>query len=177
MWVKQKGYKNGHSSLSYPLMRLADVYLMYAEALYFGGNEAEARKWCDKVTERAAGNDELYNQLKTAYHKDDFLEELLESRERELVFEFSRKWDMIRFNRIDAAIESLNNSIVEELDGKVDPHYIRLQSDGVIKYAIDNLKGNWSHHKIWLPISEEQIGVNKSLVQNAGWGSTNNAQK
>lgn len=165
-------------ALSYPLMRLADVYLMYSEALYFSGDETEARKWCNKVTERAAGGDnELYNQLLAVYHRDDFLEELLESRERELIFEFSRKWDLIRFNRIDAAIESLNNSIVEELEGKVDPHYIRLSSTGVVKYAIDNLKSNWRHHKIWLPISEEQIGVNGALVQNAGWGVTTKAEQ
>ena len=30
------------SAISYPLMRLADVYLMYAEALYFNGNESDA---------------------------------------------------------------------------------------------------------------------------------------
>ncbi|MBO4447474.1 MAG: RagB/SusD family nutrient uptake outer membrane protein [Bacteroidales bacterium] len=172
-------------SLSYPLMRLADVYLMYAEALYFGGNEPLAREWCDKVTYRAAGaegklkgdeKEALYEQLRAAYHRDDFLEELLESRERELIFEFSRKWDMIRFNRIDAAIESLNSEYVVELEGKVDSRYLKINSTSVAKYAIDNLKANWAHHKIWLPISEEQTGVNKSLSQNAGWGSIINAQ-
>lgn len=165
-------------ALSYPLMRLADVYLMYAEALYFDGNEPEARIWMDKVLYRAAGGEgkitgdekeALYETLRSAYHRDDFLEELLESRERELIFEFSRKWDLIRFNRIDQAISSLNNSIVEEIEDRFDPHYIRLQSTGVLKYAIDNLQSNWAHHKIWLPISEEQRGVNKNLTQNAGW--------
>lgn len=172
-------------ALSYPLMRLADVYLMYAEALYFSGDETSAREWCDKVTYRAAGaegkltgedKEALYNLLRTAYHRDDFLEELLESRERELIFEFSRKWDLIRFNRIDAAIASLNNSTVVELEGKVDSHYLQLSSTGYIKYAIDNLKENWMHHKIWLPISEEQIGVNKLLRQNAGWSVTSSAE-
>ena len=165
-------------ALSYPLMRLADVYLMYAEALYFTGDEPTARTWMNKVLYRAAAaegkntkaqQDALYNDLLAAYHKDDFLEELLESRERELIFEFSRKWDLIRFNRINEAIASLNNEIVPELEGRFDPHYIKLQSTGLVKYSIDNLQNNWASHKIWLPISEEQRGVNKNLQQNAGW--------
>lgn len=165
-------------ALSYPLMRMADVYLMYAEALYFRGNEPLAREWMNKVLYRAAAaegtksgaeQEALYQELLAAYHRDNFLDELLESRERELVFEFSRKWDLIRFNRINEAIASLNNEIVEELVGRFDPHYIKLQSTGVLKYAIDNLKENWAPHKIWLPISEEQRGVNKNLEQNAGW--------
>ncbi|MBQ7269329.1 MAG: RagB/SusD family nutrient uptake outer membrane protein [Bacteroidales bacterium] len=165
-------------ALSYPLMRLADVYLMYAEALYFCGNEPEAREWMNKVLWRAAAaegrntaaeQEALYQELLAAYHRDNFVDELLESRERELVFEFSRKWDLIRFNRIDEAISSLNNQIVQELEGRFDPRYIKLQSTGVVKYAIDNLKENWAPHKIWLPISEEQRGVNKNLEQNPGW--------
>jgi len=165
-------------ALSYPLMRLADVYLMYAEALYFTGNELTAREWMNKVLFRAcaaegkntpAQQQALYEDLLAAYHKDNFIDELLESRERELIFEFSRKWDLIRFNRINNAISSLNNEMIPELEGRFDPHHIKLQSTGTIKYAIDNLKENWAPHKIWLPISEEQRGVNKNLQQNAGW--------
>ena len=158
------------SAFSFPLMRLADVYLMYAEALYFDGNEPDARVWMNKVLERAAIDDDNYTFLKTYYHRDDFIDELLESRERELVFEFSRKWDLIRFNRIDAAIASLNENKVVEREGIVDDRYLNFDSTGYLRIGIPNLKQNWQHHKIWLPISEEQMGVNQSLVQNAGWG-------
>ncbi len=160
------------TAFSYPLMRLADVYLMYAEALYFDGNEPDARIWMDKVLRRAATDDDNYTFLKNYYHRDDFVEELLESRERELVFEFSRKWDLIRFNRIDAAIASLNEEKVVEREGVVDDRYLKFDSTGYLRIGIPNLKQNWQHHKIWLPISEEQRGVNQSLVQNAGWGKT-----
>lgn len=165
-------------AMSYPLMRLADVYLMYAEALYFCGEEPTAREWMNKVLYRAAAAEgknsteeqqAIYEELLAAYHRDDFLEELLESRERELIFEFSRKWDLIRFNRIDEAIASLNDEIIPELEGRFDQHYINLSSTGLIKYSIDNVKSNWAPHKIWLPISEEQRGVNKNLEQNPGW--------
>ena len=158
------------SAFSYPLMRLADVYLMYAEALYFDGDEAQGRTWMDKVLRRAATDEDNYTFLKAYYHRNDFLEELLESRERELVFEFSRKWDLIRFNRIDEAISSLDEEKVVEREGVVDDRYLHFDSTGYLRIGIPNLKQNWQHHKIWLPLSEEQRGVNQSLVQNAGWG-------
>ena len=43
-------------------------------------------------------------------------------------------------------------------------------TSGSIYIGAKALKDNWMPHKIWLPISEEQIGVNQSLYQNAGWG-------
>ena len=161
---------NQHA-VSYPLMRLADVYLMYAEALYFCGDEPLARKQIESVLRRACGNDEqLFAKLNAAYHRDNFLEELLESRERELVFEFSRKWDLIRFNLIDEKIASLNPDMVEEkVDVIADPELLKYPADSYLKTGITILKQNWQHHKIWLPISEEQRGVNPGLGQNANW--------
>lgn len=160
---------NQHA-VSYPLMRLAEVYLMYAEALYYCGDEATARLQLEEVLKRACKGDEaLFNRLKTAYHKDDFLEELLESRERELVFEFARKWDLIRFNLIDDKISSLNADMVAEKKGEMDDKYLQFPADSYLKTGITILKQNWQHHKIWLPISEEQRGVNSGLEQNANW--------
>ncbi len=165
-------------AFSYPLMRLADVYLMYAEALYFTGDEASARAQLDVVLRRVAKDDELFNELKAYYHRDDFVEELLESRERELIFEFSRKWDLIRFNIIDEKIESMNEDMVveklvedPESPDYINPKYLNYDSGGYLKSGIPVVKQNWQPHKIWLPISEEQRGVNKSLTQNAGWGN------
>ena len=160
------------SAISYPLMRLADVYLMYAEALYFNGNEGEARTWMNKVLRRAATDEENYNELLAEYHRDNFVDELIESRSRELFMEFSRKWDLIRFNRIDAAITSMNSeSFAEEYKGTpdIDPKYLQLSEDSTMRLLIKTVQENWMPYKIWLPISEEQRGVNKNLEQNAGW--------
>ena len=179
-------------AISYPLMRLADVYLMYAEALYYGDNdESGARIWMDKVLLRACKNDEALKDKLKAYYKEraeneaakngtePFMEELLESRERELIFEFSRKWDLIRYNIITERIASLDEDKVAEkweytqLDpydpAYIDPKYLNYQTGGYLDLGIPTIKNNWQEHKIWLPISEEQIGVNKSLKQNAGW--------
>ena len=199
---------------SIPLMRLADVYLMYAEALYFSGDEGTARQYLDKVLMRAAKNDQtLFDELKAAYTRSDFVEELLESRQRELAFEFSRKFDLIRFNRIDAAIaamddvrltrfdnqditakvfrktadeegalypitDPLTGEIVFEdvvLDEELKTKLITFPTTGQMYVGVGSLKRNWQSHKIWLPISEEQIGVNQKLVQNARWGGNTSA--
>lgn len=166
-------------SFSYPLMRMADVRLMYAEALYFDNQENLAREQLDQVLRRAATSDANFAELKTYYHRDNFVDELLESRERELIFEFSRKFDLIRFGRIDDAISSLNEEKVVEatgtipeeyLTGKSEDDFLRLSTGSSLQLGIPTLKHNWEHHKIWLPISEEQRGVNKNLTQNAGWG-------
>ena len=162
-------------ALSYPLMRLADVYLMYAEALYFTGNESEGRTWMNKVLRRAATDDANYAELLAAYHRDDFIEELLESRERELYMEFSRKWDLIRFNRIDAAIASLDPLRVADYNGPaIEEKYLEMPETATLRILISTVQQNWMPYKIWLPISEEQRGVNKNLEQNAGWSADTN---
>ena len=197
-------------AVSIPLMRLGDVYLMYAEALYFDGDEGTARTYLDKVLMRAANNDQtLFDELKAVYTRADFVEELLESRLREMPFEFSRKWDLIRFNKIDEAIAALESTRLTRFDGqdikvrlfkrdwnsKVirDPetgeiifeegimpeelreNLLKFPDSGGVGVGVQTLQHNWAPHKIWLPISEEQIGVNPKLYQNADWGGNTGA--
>lgn len=168
-------------AVSIPLMRLADVYLMYAEALYWTGDESGARSQLDVVLSRSVKDPVLFNEIKASYHRDDFIDELLESRERELIFECSRKFDLIRYNIINEKIASLDEDMVVEKRGEVDDKFLKLQSDGYLHMSIPVLRRNWNtdvyfdntktNYKIWLPISEEQIGVNHKLSQNAGWGA------
>jgi len=157
--------------LSYPLMRLADVYLMAGEAEYFvNGDPEKARDYFRPVTLRAVKNDTtLCNELMTAYQKADFIDEILEHRQRELIFEFSRKSDLIRFNRMDAAIAAMSTEtiVTPQIQAlyptkKFTPYY-------VISRSIQTLKDNWEPYKIWGPLSVSQIVVNQNLTQNAGW--------
>jgi len=185
-------------SVSIPLMRLADVYLMYAEALYYskheddGSDDADARVYLEMVQKRAAGTGDevngekseaeketVFQTLKANYNTGNFINDLLEERERELVFECSRKWDLIRFNRIDDAIKSLSTKKVTEAEGHhwygdpslpvIESKYLTIQSYGYLDYGINMLQRNWMPNKIWLPISSVQISVNHNLKQNAGW--------
>lgn len=155
-------HANSQHCISYPLMRLADVYLMAAEAEYFcSGDADEARKYLRPVVLRASGGDsDVCDHLMSVYKRADFVDEILESRERELCFEMSRKYDLIRFGKIDDALLNLPLST----DVLPDRNFTANAVTG-----IKAVRENWQHHKIWAPISEEQRGVNPNLTQNAGW--------
>ena len=102
----------------YPLFRLADVYLMYAECVvrtggdwdnWAGGSDAESdsRKkgaiyWINLLRERAYGKDENGNPRGQVWKenfssKDAFLQFILDERARELYHEGYRRTDLIRF--------------------------------------------------------------------------------
>ncbi len=79
----------------FPLFRLADVYLMYAEATLrggAGGNLGTAISSINELRERAYGNS---NHNVTSLTLDDVLNE----RARELYWEASRRTDLIRFGK------------------------------------------------------------------------------
>ena len=170
--------------LSFPLMRMADVYLMYAEAIFFHlGDEAAAREYMRDVLLRACGKDEaLTDYLMEKYRKDDFIEELLESRERELCFEGTRKYDLFRFNLLDKTMKDLVHTPIAQSgnynyygwssyhrfdDGKL----IGIRESAAIYFApcAESIRNNWKPHKIWAPISSLQITANPNLEQNANW--------
>ncbi|GGE25073.1 RagB/SusD family nutrient uptake outer membrane protein [Sphingobacterium cellulitidis] len=83
------------SSLDFPLFRLADVYLMYSEAVLrggAGGSTAQALNYFNQVRRRAYGNT---SGNASAISLDDILNE----RARELYFEGYRRTDLIRFGK------------------------------------------------------------------------------
>lgn len=104
----------------FPLFRLADVYLMYAECVvrtgddwdnWAGGSDAESNSrkkgaiyWINKVRERAYGIDENGNPKGQVWKenfssKDAFLQFILDERARELYHEGYRRTDLIRYGQ------------------------------------------------------------------------------
>lgn len=84
----------------YPMFRLADSYLMYAEAVLRGGNGTmeKAVGYVNDVIERAYGNAD--NNIISAELTLDFL---LEERGREFYWEGYRRQDLIRFGKFTTA--------------------------------------------------------------------------
>jgi hypothetical protein len=85
-------------STDFPMFRLADVYLMFAEAVVRGGSGAslsEARGYVNLLRERAYG-DNSGNLLSDDQLTPDFI---LDERARELYWECSRRTDLIRFGK------------------------------------------------------------------------------
>ncbi len=80
----------------WPMFRLADSYLMYAEAVLRGGNGTmtKAVGYVNQVIERAYGNDD-----ENIIEAELTLNFLLEERGRELYWEGYRRQDLIRFGK------------------------------------------------------------------------------
>ena len=83
---------SAHVDVDFPMFRLADVFLMYAEAKFRTGDEATALTYMNKIRERAYG-DQTHNY--TSLVLQDFLDE----RARELNWECTRRTDLIRFDQ------------------------------------------------------------------------------
>ena len=79
-----------HTDIDFPLLRLGDIYLMYAEAQLRMGNEATAIQYVNFIRQRGYGNSS-YNV--TSLTLDDILDE----RAREMQWEATRRTDLIRF--------------------------------------------------------------------------------
>ncbi|NBR13722.1 MAG: RagB/SusD family nutrient uptake outer membrane protein [Flavobacteriales bacterium] len=87
------GSNNGNSAhvdIDFPMFRLADVYLMLAEASFRAGDQGTALQYMNNIRERAYGNS---NHNFTSLVLNDFLDE----RARELSWEGTRRTDLIRF--------------------------------------------------------------------------------
>ncbi len=135
------------SDLTYPdndyaVFRLADFYLMYAEAVVRGGNGdmGKAVEYVNRVRTRAFGED---SQNITA--ADLTLDFLLDERARELYWEGHRRTDLIRFNKFTTG------DYLWDWKGNV--------ATGT---AVDE-KFNI------FPIPSTDIGANPNLTQNSGY--------
>ena len=96
-WEFESG-QNGDAENDYAIFRLADVYLMKAEALVrAGGDIAEATRLVNVIRKRAFDDP---TKLKTVVTLDDVYQE----RRFELAWELSSRQDMIRFGTFLNAI-------------------------------------------------------------------------
>ena len=137
---------NGHPafvSVDFPVFRLSDAFLMYAEAVLrggTGGDRATALGYINQIQERAYGN--ASNNLSDADMTLDFI---LDERARELYWEAHRRTDLIRFNKFTGG------DYVWTWKGKV--------KEGTSTPAYRNL----------YPIPTNDMTANPNLVQNDGY--------
>lgn len=125
----------------YPLFRLADVYLMYAEAVLrggTGGDQATALGYVNALRRRAYGN-------ATGNVTTINLDFILAERSRELFWEAQRRTDLIRFDKFTGSTY-LWPFKGGTKDGRAVPDYLRV-----------------------LPIPSTDIVANPGLKQNTGY--------
>ena len=167
---------NGYTIISYPwpVMRLADLYLLYAEALnefYSPQGDPDGitdwespYTWLNKVRERAgiptvgrAWRDYAVNPNK--YQQQAALREIIQQeRLIELAFEGHRFWDLRRW--MLAHIE-LNKPITGW-------DYFQKATEYYYRQRVLYNQSFMMRHYFW-PIRESELLVNRNLVQNYGW--------
>jgi starch-binding outer membrane protein, SusD/RagB family len=98
-----------HPDTDFPMFRLADVYLMYAEAVLRGGggSVADALDYVNQLRRRAytlANGDPRQNGVSGTISQGQLtLDFILNERGRELKWEAHRRTDLIRYNRFTSA--------------------------------------------------------------------------
>lgn len=109
--------------INYPLIRLEDVMLMYAEIV---GPTAEGVDLVNRIRTRA-GLNELSSEQKTA---DNFAQAVDDERRRELAFEGIRWHDLVRHNKYIECVSAKFNSYIYDTEGNaIHPNYIKYLSN------------------------------------------------
>lgn len=128
--------------VDYPMFRLADVYLMYAEATVRGGGGSMSRAvgLVNELRERAYGNNS--GNISQGELTADFI---LDERARELYWEGHRRTDLIRYNYFTTS------------------DYVWVWKDG------DQEGSATSPHLNLYPIPTSDINANPNLIQNPGY--------
>lgn len=149
-----------------PIIRLADLYLLYAEALteYEGDVNPVVYTYIDQVRKRAGLDGVLASWSKNSTkpnkptNKEGLLDIIRQERLIELAFEGQRFWDMRRWKTLE---DYLNKPIQgwNILESAPEDYY-------VIKTVLETEFGRKNY--LW-PIKQASIDQNPNLVQNPGW--------
>lgn len=150
---------------TWPIFRLVDLYLLYAEALTETNKLAEAIEYLDLVRERS-GLDGVVNswtnhsKQPTKFSSKEGLREIVhQERANELVFEGHRFWDLRRWKKASTV---LNNAFKGwDVDQSDLNSYYRVRTLYTMRFVSPR-------DYLW-PIKENDIVVNPKLVQNPGW--------
>lgn len=149
----------------WPIMRLADLYLLYAEAMNeANGPSSEVYQYLNLIRERAGLNsvEESWSQHSiqaNKYTTKQGLREIIhQERGIELAFEGSRFWDLRRWK---TATDVLNNQVRGwDVQQESPETYYR-------PTVIFNQK--FSLKDYFWPIQESELLRNKGLIQSPGW--------
>lgn len=138
-------------------LRMAELYLNKAEALYNIGDEEGAREALKPVRERAG-------MPAVTATGADLLEAIKHERRIEFAFEEHRYFDVRRWKEAPKYFGSTVHAIT-----------IKKYPDGKKTYEVDKLRSDvggdrkWDDKMYWLPITKSEMDKNPNLVQNPGY--------
>ena len=163
--------QSSYDSVDYPwpMFRLADLFLLYAEAINEsegpdGANSTDMFSYLDEVRSRAGlpgvkESWDLYSNSPQKYNTQNGMRDIIQ-RERliELSFEGKRFWDLRRWKKAPAEY-SKGIYGFKVTDGKPEDYYTKIQ------LAEQKL----SLKDYFWPIAIQTLEQNPNLIQNLGW--------
>ena len=155
-----------------PYLRLADCYLMYAEACAAVGGATVSAKCSltaldavNKIRERAGVADVA---AKFSGNKDKFMDEVRRERAVELAFEGHRFNDLRRWLLLDKAPYNIKTSQEFVRAGKFDPKNPQdTEVSGFKEKTI--LTRNFTSKHWWMPLKKKDTSIYPEMFQNPGW--------
>lgn len=166
-WEQHFGGGTLYKEYAWPELRLADLYLMYAEALneVDGRSTAEVLQYVDAIRTRAGlkGVVESWTNFSnnpTKYNSTEGLREIIH-RERsiEMAFEGKNYWDIRRWKK---ATEEFNEPVKGwNVFGVSEANYYQVRT-------LDQQHFVSPRDYFW-PIDETTLIQNPNLIQNPGW--------
>ncbi len=129
----------GNSGVNQLIFRLADAYLMFAEAENeLNGPTPQAYERINAIRNRAEV------QELSGLTQEEFREAIMDERKWELAFEHHRRWDLIRWGKLVEAVQTMTTTNPQ---------------------GAANIQ---SHHRL-APIPPNEINKNPNLEQNPGY--------
>lgn len=163
-WLASNGIVN--QRYPWPIIRLSDLYLLYAEALNESdGPVAEVFTYINLIRSRAGLKGikeswDTYSNNPTKYTSKDGMRSIIrQERTIELCFEGSRFWDLRRWKT--AGTELNTNVQGWDVLQSAPQLYYRLTTFAAQRFVSPR-------DYLW-PIAENNLLVNTNLVQNPGW--------
>lgn len=149
------------TSINFPILRYSDILLMHAEACIGGKNgtadaDINAVKSLNIVRERAG-----LAPYDGSLSHNQFFNELVDERLRELCFEGLRKQDLIRWNLLGEKLEESNAAVrnFPRYDASLQPHNT---------YQLAGRNFDKKKH-LQLPYPEQEVLINGKLEQKNEW--------
>lgn len=174
-WAKKPGHFETTTSSTgattvvrtcFPIMRLSDLYLLYAEALNesLAAPTAEVYQYVDSVRihaglEGVVDSWQKYSKVGSKPATKDGMREIIhQERMIELAFEGKRFWDIRRWKK---ATDYMNQPVRGwNIDGQIASDFYNV----VTIYPLE-----FSNKEYLWPISQSELRTNNKLVQNLGW--------
>lgn len=141
------------TAINFPILRYSDVLLMIAEAENELHGPANAYSYLNQVRKRAGAKEVAEGSL----NQETFRQMIKDERARELCFEYTRRFDLIRWGDYVENMNALYNTARAGGEWNQGPTNV---------YTYFNISSTYNY----FPIPDAELAVNKAITKNnPGW--------